>query len=296
MKITFLLSVFILSLNSVIGQLPSYVPNQDLVAWYSYNGNILDNSGNGHNNANYNIVSTTDRFNSIMSALYFSGTGSEYLNYGDVDEFEPYQGSFSFWIFPENYGSNSSEQFKPIISKWGSPTDLIGSTYNVFLNGTDLCFEITDGVTTDTLKASLSNIMLSQWSHVVITANYGFIKIYINNSLITDTSSAISSFNNSDSDFKVGGWYQDMNSNFSSFEGKIDDLGIWKRELSSCEVEALFTGNDCPTIGIQEQAVLLKELDFITDLTGRVVNFQKNTVLIYHYTDGTCKKVFQEGQ
>ncbi|MFZ9029173.1 MAG: LamG domain-containing protein, partial [Crocinitomicaceae bacterium] len=232
------------------------------------------------------IVSTTDRFNNIMSALYFSGTGSEYLNYGDVEDYEPYQGSFSFWINPESYGGPSSEELKPIISKWSSPQDLSGSSYNIFLNGTDLCFLLSDGVTTDTLTAPLSNVLLNQWSHVVITANYGFIKIYINNVLVTDTISAISAFNITTSDFKVGGWYQDINASYGSFTGKIDDLGIWKREISSCEVDALYTGNICPTVSIQELDENSSELIQITDLMGRRVSYQPNIVQLYHYADG----------
>lgn len=292
-KLLSLLYVSVLLGVSSFAQLPNYVPTFELAAWYSYSGNILDNSGNGHINANYNIVSTTDRFNSIMSALYFSGSGAEYLNYGDVDAFEPYQGSFSFWISPEDYGGTSQEQLKPIISKWAAPTELSGSSYKVFLNGANLCFQLTDGVTSDTLTASLANILLNQWSHVVITANYGFIKIYINNVLVTDTSSPISSFNNTASEFKVGGWYKDINSAFSSFTGKIDDLGIWSRELSSCEVDALYTGTICATSEVNELSFEKKTVARITDLQGRVIEDQPNTVLLYHYTDGTSKKVFR---
>ena len=153
-------------------QLPSYVPTSNLKGYYLYSGNILDNSTNGHNNANYNIVSTTDRFNNIMSALYFSGSGSEYVNYGDVDDFEQYQATFSFWIDPGNCPGNISEQLKPIMSKWSSPLDLIGSSYNIFMNGSDLCFVLTDAVVADTLTTSLSTIPLNQWAHVVMTANY----------------------------------------------------------------------------------------------------------------------------
>ena len=277
-------------LFSAEAQLPNYVPTQDLVGYYPFGGNILDYSGNGHNNANYNIVSTTDRFNNIMSALYFSGSGAEYLNYGDVNDYEPYQGSFSFWINPESYGGPSSEALKPIISKWSSPADLSGSSYNIFLNGTDLCFLLSDGSTTDTLTASLTNIPLNQWSHVVITANYGFIKIYINNVLVTDTISAISSFNITTSDFKVGGWYQDINASYSSFTGKIDDLGVWKREIGSCEVDALYTGNICASASIPELDKHSSELIQITDLMGRKVVYQPNIVLLYHYANGTVER------
>jgi hypothetical protein len=282
--------IFLLISTIGVAQLPNYVPTQGLQGWHSFNGNVLDYSGNGHNNANYNIITTTDRFNNIMSALYFSGSASEYLNYGDVDAYEPYIGSFSFWINPEDYGGSNSEQLKPIISKWAAPSDLAGSSYNIYLNGTDLCFMITDGITTDTLTASLSHILLGQWSHVVITTNYGFIKIYVNNILVTDTTSAISAFNFSDSDFKVGGWYQDIITSYSSFTGKIDDLGIWNKELSSCEIDALYTGNICATSSLKKLSGPEKELIKIVDLMGREVPFEKNKVLIYIYSDGTIEQ------
>lgn len=292
-KRAILMSTVVFMVLEGYSQLPNYVPTSELVAWYSYNGSILDNSGNGHNNANYNIVSTTDRFNSLMSALYFSGSGAEYLNYGDVDDFEPYKLSLSFWINPEGHGGSTDQQVKPVISKWSVPNDLVNSTYNVFLDGSDLCFVLTDAVTTDTVKASLVHVPLNQWAHVVITANYGFIKIYINNGLITDTSSAISSFNNTSSDFKVGGWYQDVNSSFSSFTGKIDDLGVWSRELTSCEVDALYTGNICATSDVDVLSIESKSVVRITDLIGREVEDRPNRVLIYHYNDGTSEKIFR---
>jgi hypothetical protein len=277
---------------SGLAQLPSYAPTQNLEGFYSFSGNVLDNSGNGNNNANYNIISTTDRFNNLMRALYFSGTGNEYLNYGDVDSYEPYIGSFSFWILPEDFGANSPDQYKPIISKWGGPGDLAGSTYNIYLNGTDLCFLITDGITTDTLTASLSNISLNQWNHIVITSNYGFIKFYINNVLVLDTVSPISSFNFSDSEFKVGGWYQDINPSYSSFTGKIDDIGIWSRELDACEVDALYTANECLEANLEELHQYQKELVRIVDLMGKETSFRPNTTLIYLFSDGSIERKF----
>ena len=281
----------LLAITKVEAQLPAYVPTLNLEGFYSFSGTILDNSGNDHNNADYNTISTTDRFDTMMRALYFSGTGNEYLHYGDVNEFEPYTGSFSFWIYPEELGDNSSELIKPIISKWGPPGEVINSSYMIYMDGTNLCFVISDAAITDTLTTPLSNILVNQWNHVVITVRYGFINFYINSILVSETSSPISSFNITDSEFKVGGWYQDVNPNFSSFRGKIDDLGIWSRELEACEVEALYNGIDCATSGIptlnKPERTLLK----ITDFLGRETDYKPNTLLIYMFSDGSMEKV-----
>ena len=291
MKRILLFLVITFCANLAFSQFPSYAPTQDLLAFYSFSGNILDNSGNGHNNANYNIVSTTDRFNTMLRALYFSGSGSEYLNYGDEDDFEGWvQLSYSFWILPEAYGGASSNQLKPIITKWAGPSELSASSYNIVLNNTDLCLILSDGTTTDTLKAPLNQIMLNQWSHVVITTNYGFVKIYINNVLLTDTTTTISAINNTASDFQIGSWYYNTDPTFSSFLGKIDDVGLWNRELSECEVDALYTGTNCPTASLENLTTQEKELIKIVDLMGREIPFQPNTPQIYIYMDGTVEK------
>lgn len=294
MQYFFVVSWFICMLNNqAVAQLPSYTPTQDLLAWYSYSGNILDNSGNGHNNANYNIVSTTDRFNTMLRALYFSGSGSEYLNYGDVDEFEGHiQLSFSFWILPENHGSNSENTMIPIISKWGAPAEMTGSTYKLVMDGSDLCLILTDNFTADTLKTSLVNIPLNQWSHVVVTTNYGFVKFYINNVLTTDTVTTVSAIGMSTSEFKVGDWYQSVDGSYASYQGKIDDLGLWSKELDTCEIEALYTTFDCATAGLTSPEPNTKDVVGIFDLTGRMVEFEPNTPLFFMYSDGSRKRIF----
>ena len=68
----FLLASVIFSLNA-FSQIPSYVPSNGLVAWYPFNGNANDESGNGYNGANTgstNSILSTDRFGNINSSYY----------------------------------------------------------------------------------------------------------------------------------------------------------------------------------------------------------------------------------
>ena len=44
-----------------------------LVAWYPFNGNTLDESGNGHNGINHGATLTMDRDSNSNSAYYFDG-------------------------------------------------------------------------------------------------------------------------------------------------------------------------------------------------------------------------------
>src|ERR1700733_10715107 len=71
--IILILTIFSLAAS---GQIPSYVPKDSLVAWYPFNGNANDESGNGNNGTNYGATLTTDRFGDSNKAYYFNGTSS----------------------------------------------------------------------------------------------------------------------------------------------------------------------------------------------------------------------------
>ena len=54
--------------------LPSHVPTDGLVAYYPFNGNANDESGNGNDGVNTGAVLTIDRHGNSDSAFYFSGS------------------------------------------------------------------------------------------------------------------------------------------------------------------------------------------------------------------------------
>ena len=69
----FLVSCFaVLSLSSA-AQIPNYIPNDGLVAWWPFNGNANDESGNNNNGSVLGAELTTDRNNQPGNAYYFDG-------------------------------------------------------------------------------------------------------------------------------------------------------------------------------------------------------------------------------
>ena len=49
-------------------------PLNGLVAWYPFNGDAIDASGNGNNGIVHGATLTTDRFGNTNAAYYFNGT------------------------------------------------------------------------------------------------------------------------------------------------------------------------------------------------------------------------------
>src|SRR3990167_996949 len=58
------------------------IPIQGLVAYYPFNGNTNDESGNGNNGTLYGPTLTTDRFGNPNKAYSFNGT-SDYIRVSD---------------------------------------------------------------------------------------------------------------------------------------------------------------------------------------------------------------------
>src|SRR4030095_509199 len=77
----FIISSFLVICNAgAFAQIPYYIPTDSLVAWYPFNDNANDESGNGHNGvANNTTLITTDRCGVPNSAYYFNGQTSQII-------------------------------------------------------------------------------------------------------------------------------------------------------------------------------------------------------------------------
>src|SRR5664279_2298442 len=70
-----LLTIATLGLLTLTASAQSWITS-GLVAWYPFNGNANDASGNGNNGVVYNATLTTDRFGNANSAYDFNGSSS----------------------------------------------------------------------------------------------------------------------------------------------------------------------------------------------------------------------------
>ena len=80
-------SLFIILLFSIdatlVAQIPSYIVQDSLVAWYPFNGNANDETGNGNNGIVYGAILTADKDGNENSAYSFDGVDDyiEIVNY-----------------------------------------------------------------------------------------------------------------------------------------------------------------------------------------------------------------------
>ena len=62
-----------LTAQTLMAQVPSYVPTQGLVGYWPFSGNANDLSGNNNNGTVNGATLTTDRFGNANSAYSFNG-------------------------------------------------------------------------------------------------------------------------------------------------------------------------------------------------------------------------------
>ena len=211
--------------------LPTYVPTNGLVAYYPFNGSANDESGNGYNLVNNNVIFNNDRFENQLSSAYFSGNGSELFLENSINQLlteDPNQ-TFSFWfksVTPNNryifdYGSQYSKRFNFVML----PDDKIG------VGG-----EYAGCQSSRTVYEAPG--LHNGWHHFVVSINSSDYTVYYDGEVLF--SKAHSGFNCVDSNNKLN-IGNDIGGGAKEYTNMImDDIGIWDRALTEQEVTNLY--------------------------------------------------------
>jgi hypothetical protein len=225
---------------SVVAQVPSYVPTNGLVGYWPFNGNANDESGNGNNGTVNGATLTTDRFGVANKAYNFDGL-NDYISSTDIGISANSQRSLSFWA------KTASSSTMALIS-WGGN----GMFPN---NGQRFCCVfnyIAQGVTADGGDCAITytpNISVSnnQWNYYTLTmttgSNLSQVKVFQNGVLLSVVShsyySSILLNTLANTILQFGRVNYPGFSNLY-YNGSIDDIGIWNRALSECEIQDLY--------------------------------------------------------
>jgi hypothetical protein len=228
-KYTFLLLCLFVSMYAN-AQVPSYVPTNGLVGWWPFNGNANDESGNGNNGIVTGATLTYDRFNNPNSSYHFSGngTGNQIVVTNPVNlPLGNASRTISVWL-----KTNSTYWGRNYFVYGGVPSNLwaLGIGTN---GGGNINYLYPFGI-------QISN---NQWINVVY--NYDSItssrKLFIDGSLVA--SDIISNINTSYG-LLIFGRKHPLSFSYPGDEyiwlGELDDIGIWNRALTPCEIQALY--------------------------------------------------------
>ncbi|MHB2154192.1 LamG-like jellyroll fold domain-containing protein [Calditrichota bacterium GD2] len=209
----------------------SSIPTDGLVAYYPFNGNANDESGNGNDGTVYGATLTTDRFGNENSAYYFDGY-NDYIEIPNTDQISPSNAiTLSAWINFE-YGGRDNPRF---ISKDG----ISATGYEFITHSTSDSREITFSIKSIGNISSPGKYNSNEWLHLVGTYDGSQICIYINGFLVNSENITGTIAQNNYS-LWIG---QRKYNGLDDFKGIIDDIRIYNRSLNSNEVRNLFREN-----------------------------------------------------
>lgn len=220
----------VINFSALSQTLPSYLPTNGLLGWWPFNGNANDESGNGNNgNVNWAVL-TKDRFGKPNSAYYFSF--DSYIDCGNSPSFGLTKNNvltISFWTTSKN---NKWPFIKKYVNNYPEY-----SNYAFGTNGRGILFT---GNGTDVTDISLLND--TSWIHIcaIYKGPSDSILIYVNGNFYKK---AKLNFSNTISNASLV-FGPRINSFYHYPDGKLDDIGIWNRELSATEIRKLYQ-QDC---------------------------------------------------
>ena len=214
----------------------------DLISYWRLDdgsGNTAIDQGPYNLDGTLNGASWTD--GQIGGALDFDG--NDYVDMGSPDLGIDTTATFSAWIYPQAENgviamqgfSHAANEHGWVVAigwdDWASsesdPRELVWASHDNSSNANNAM-----------LVASPALITMDQWQHIAVTKDGTEIKMYLDGQLIhTESIAATTITYNEGTNLRLGTRTASCSSYFSSsFNGRIDEVGVWKRALSTSEI------------------------------------------------------------
>jgi len=216
-------------------------PSEGLIAYFPFNGNAKDESGNIYNGIVHSALLTTDRCGSENSAYYFNGTSS----YIDLENpLLPINGadfSVSLWVKSEN--SMDDNVIHAIVGQY---QNIPAGRFHLFEhNGKLRLFSGESEYPSSNPSYELAEVIPEKWTNIILICKGNLVDAYVNCSLVGVDLPIVNILNTN----TIIGW-----DGFADrfYKGKIDDIRIYNRTLDISEVCKLYYEKPC-----DEQAVII---------------------------------------
>ncbi len=203
------------------------IPTLNLVAYYPFNGNANDESGNGNNGTVSGATLTTDRNGNIDSAYVFNNQYIEITKISDWDALFTGDFTFSMWIYPTTL---------PSFSRLLGFRDGAADGIEFLLSGSSVINCNYNNATSDGFSETIN---LNEWNNIIFIKESDIFRMYYNNVL-----------NGTTFDYSLRGSIDvAVNPRIANFAtsssfgliGKMDDLAIYSRAVSESERDILST-------------------------------------------------------
>ena len=247
--------------------------NGALIAYYDFENDTQDSSGNNNHGTNNGVTFSTTvagaLAHSTRSGSFEGGTSGDHVDLGYLNLFGIAQSTgltMSFWVRPDVASqpawiiAEGNDTDPDTAYVWGSRTQADGKMSQFIRNNAG---------TFSTSASSQNAFVVGEWHHVLITDNAGTVTVYIDGvqdpNNLSYAKPGTYTFQNS----SIGAWLRGAaggNPTINNqFDGLIDDVAIYNEILGSSQISSLASGaNPIP----EPSATLLAALAAL-GFTGR---------------------------
>ncbi len=219
--------------------------NDGLVRYWRFDGgpgatSVAEEVG-GQNLSFVNFNTTTGWSSSVPSGISFSdsyalsldgSTSGARAEVADAFATNPVNLTLSVWVYPEEDSCN-------IVWDYGNSA---AWRIGLFGNG------FSASITASDAAALTAPATLNAWSHVVLTYDRKFFRLYVNGVLVSsDSANAAINYGMSTPTIVFG---STVSPGYCPFKGRIDDARVYNRALSTSEVATLYAGNPYTASGV----------------------------------------------
>lgn len=235
-----LVYLFLFCISSVAN---AQLPTAGQVAYYPFNSNANDESGNNNNGQiNGAIVPAADRFGNPCGAFRFVGTGCYVTVPASASLKTPVHAlTIAAWVKPERSSASPNDVNLILLAKPGIEAGadakaqycfqikrIFGDSYSTIALSSDFSFQD---------KAYNSHpIEFNRWYFIAVTYDEGFVQVYQDGKLICQAPKPKALVPN-DLNLEIG---RDIVAGKKYFNGSLDDLRIYNRALTPAEITTLF--------------------------------------------------------
>jgi Concanavalin A-like lectin/glucanases superfamily len=208
---------------------------KQLVSCLPFNGNANDENGNNTTTVNGPLL-TANRYGQTNATYLFNGTNN-YIEY-TTNLLRKREYTMSAWVLASSLptgtqyilsqgeaGTNTFQGLAMTSSGWQFQSTTVNGSY---------------------YATSSTGFIANQWVHLTAVRTYQSMKLYVNGNLVSTVS------NSSNIPFKtsdIGRIGANSSSLGNYFNGKIDDVRLYKGALNDEEVYALYAfTNNCPAV------------------------------------------------
>jgi len=235
MKFIFIIIIFIIYISNLCSQVNL---DSGLVAYYPFNGNTNDESGNGNNGNIFGATLSADRFGNDSSAYHFDG--DDYIK-AMADGLPTGERTTSLWL---NADSLSSQ---PVLLGYGGNGPPGTSWWmNINHGGTPAYFLGIHYTPSNYLTYNYTSEPIGEWINFVTTTDSSGSRIYINGSEMASNNLFINNTFVIGKDLAIGvnvsgdGIAPYTGANVGYFVGDLDEIRIYNRKLTPEEIDSLY--------------------------------------------------------